>query len=145
MTTFASICLGLILLRLFADLGLEGLNQRHVRSLALRAPPSCGGILDAATYARSVQYTLAKSRLIQVESVYGAAILVAVLFSGGLPWSCQQFAAALGTTDWALALFMVAVGLGLFLLNLPLTWYAQFGLEERFGFNTTTPRLWWTD
>jgi STE24 endopeptidase len=24
-------------------------------------------------------------------------------------------------------------------------WYAQFRLEDRFGFNTTTPKLWWLD
>lgn len=29
--------------------------------------------------------------------------------------------------------------------GLPFEWYAQFRLEERFGFNTTTPKLWWTD
>jgi STE24 endopeptidase len=29
--------------------------------------------------------------------------------------------------------------------GLPFEWHAQFRLEERFGFNTTTPGLWWTD
>jgi STE24 endopeptidase len=40
---------------------------------------------------------------------------------------------------------LFAVALALALPGLPLDWYAQFRLEERFGFNTTTPRLWWLD
>jgi STE24 endopeptidase len=28
---------------------------------------------------------------------------------------------------------------------LPLDWHAQFSLEQRFGFNTMTPGLWWMD
>src|SRR5258706_262861 len=27
----------------------------------------------------------------------------------------------------------------------PVDWYGQFRLEQRFGFNTTTQRLWWMD
>jgi STE24 endopeptidase len=29
--------------------------------------------------------------------------------------------------------------------GLPLDWYAQFRLEEKFGFNTTTQKIWWSD
>jgi STE24 endopeptidase len=29
--------------------------------------------------------------------------------------------------------------------GLPLDWYAQFRLEEKFGFNTTTQKTWWLD
>ena len=31
------------------------------------------------------------------------------------------------------------------LLGLPLSLYQTFGIEQRFGFNHTTPRLWLTD
>ena len=35
--------------------------------------------------------------------------------------------------------------MALSLPGLPLDWYDQFRLEERFGFNTTTQKLWWLD
>ena len=41
--------------------------------------------------------------------------------------------------------FLFVIGLALSLAGLPLDWYAQFRLEERFGFNTTTQKLWWLD
>ncbi|MDB6112542.1 MAG: Ste24 endopeptidase, partial [Pedosphaera sp.] len=51
----------------------------------------------------------------------------------------------LGTSAWAMAAFLFAMGLVLSLPGLPFEYYGQFRLEERFGFNTTTPKLWWTD
>jgi STE24 endopeptidase len=41
--------------------------------------------------------------------------------------------------------FLFVTGVALSLPGLPLDWYSQFRLEQRFGFNTTTQRLWWMD
>jgi hypothetical protein len=41
--------------------------------------------------------------------------------------------------------FLAAAGLLLSALDLPFEWHAQFHLEERFGFNTTTAATWWLD
>ena len=101
--------------------------------------------ISPETYARSVNYSLAKSRFHVVELSWEAVVLAAVLFSGVLPWFYGVFTGALGRSVWAGAGFICAVGLALALTELPLDWRAQFDLEERFGFNTTTPRLWWSD
>ena len=45
-----------------------------------------------------------------------------------------------------MAVFLLAAGLLLTLPALPFDWHCgQFRLEQRFGFNTTTQKLWWTD
>jgi len=44
-----------------------------------------------------------------------------------------------------MGVFLFAVGLALSLPGLPMAWYHQFKLEERFGFNTSTQKLWWLD
>jgi STE24 endopeptidase len=41
--------------------------------------------------------------------------------------------------------FLFAAGLASSMVSLPFAWYAQFKLEERFGFNTTTVRTWILD
>jgi STE24 endopeptidase len=41
--------------------------------------------------------------------------------------------------------FLFAVGIALSIVSLPFGWYAQFKLEGRFGFNTTTPTTWMLD
>ena len=135
----------LILGKLGAELWLNRLNRRHVLAHSLRIPDAFKGIIDDPTYSKSVQYTLAKSKLDKIETIYNSVLLLLVLFSGILPWAFDFFTHQLGNSAWVMAVFIFAVGIVLAIPGLPLDWYAQFGLEERFGFNTTTQKLWWLD
>src|SRR4249920_631922 len=145
MSPFAIIALVLILARAIAELWLSRLNQRHVRAQADEAPPAFRGMIDNATYRRSVEYTLAKSRFGEVVTLFDAVLLIGLLFSGVLPWAFGKFTAAFGTSVWAMAGFLFATGVALSIISLPFAWYAQFKLEDRFGFNTTTVKTWVLD
>jgi len=133
---------GLIVARWLAQLWLERLNQQHVRANANRLPEAFNGVMDDATYAKSVQYTLANSRFSNLESTFDLMILLAVLFSGMLPWVEGLFSAS---SVWKQAAFIFVVFTGLGVMGLPLQWWDQFRLEERFGFNNTTQKTWWLD
>ncbi len=135
----------LILAKWLVELWLAGLNQRHVRSHAHAIPEPLKDSIDPLTYAKSVEYTLAKSRFGQLDDTWSTGVLLAVLFSGALPRAHQFFIGWLGTAAWAQGAFLVVAGIAVALPGLPFDWHAQFKLEERFGFNTTTPRLWWSD
>ena len=135
----------LILAKWTAQVWLERLNLHHVRAHAGAVPEAFKGVVDEATYAKSVQYTLAKGRLDQLSLTYHSAVLLLVLFSTLLPWGFHAFTQWLGGSVWALAAFLFVTGVALSLPGLPLDWYDQFRLEERFGFNTTTQKLWWMD
>jgi len=145
MQPFAIIALVLILARAIAELWLSRLNQHHVLAHANELPPAFRGIIDKATYRRSVDYTLAKSHFADITGVFDVVVLIAVLFSGVLPWAFGRFTATFGTSIWAMASFLFFIGIGLSILALPFAWYAQFKLEERFGFNTTTMKTWVLD
>ncbi len=135
----------LVATKWFAQLLLERLNAKNVRAHAGAVPGAFKDVMDADTYAKSVQYTLAQSRCDRIELSYDASILAIMLFSGVLPWAFQIFTVRLGTSAWAMATFLMVVGIALSLPGLPLAWWRQFRLEERFGFNTTTAKLWWAD
>jgi STE24 endopeptidase len=135
----------LILAKWAAQLWLEGLNRRNVLAHASGVPEAFKGVVDEATYGKSVQYTLAKGRLDQIETTYDLGVLLLVLFSGLLPWAFGAFTGWLGTSAWGMAAFLLVTAIGLSLPGLPLAWHDQFRLEERFGFNTTTQKLWWMD
>jgi len=145
MLPFAIIALILILARATTELWLSRLNQGHVRANANEVPPAFRGIIDEATYRRSVDYTLAKSRLGDIVTLFDAVVLIAVLFSGVLPWAFGRLSASSGTSVWAIAGFLFVTGIALSILALPFAWYAQFKLEERFGFNTMTMKTWVLD
>ncbi len=137
--------LGLLTAKCAVQLWLERLNRRNVLAHEGAVPAAFQEVIDGPTYARTVAYTLAKGRLHQVELTYNTVVLMVVLFSGLLPWAFARFSQSLGTSAWAMAAFLFVVGVALSLPGLPLDWYAQFRLEQRFGFNTTTQKLWWLD
>ena len=145
MQPFAIIALVLILARVVTELWLSRLNQHHVHAHANEVPPVFHGIIDEKTYRRSVDYTLAKSRFGDIVNVFDAVILIAVLFSGMLPWVFGKFSGSFDRSIPAMAGFLFVTGIALTILGLPFAWYAQFKLEERFGFNTTTTKTWILD
>src|SRR5437667_2648213 len=145
MQPFAIVALFLILARTITELCLNRLNQRHVHANANEVPQAFRELIDEPTYRRSVDYTLAKSRFGEIAGAFDFLLLIAVLFSGVLPWIFGKFTANFGTSVWAMASFLLVTGIALSVLALPFAWYAQFKLEERFGFNTTTMKTWVVD
>src|SRR6266480_1854524 len=142
---FSFIALFLILARAITELWLSQLNQHHVCAHVNEVPPAFRGIIDEAIYRRSVEYTLAKSRFGDMADVFDVVVLIAVLFSGVLPWAFGRFSASFGSSILAMAGFFFVIGIALSIPGLPFAWYAQFKLEERFGFNTTSIKTWILD
>jgi STE24 endopeptidase len=145
MPPFAMIALVLILARAVAELWLSRLNQRHVRVHANGVPLAFRETIDGPTYRRSIDYTLAKSGFGQVVTLFDAVLLIVLVFSGILPWGFREFTAGFGKSVWAMAGFLFTTGVALNIISLPFAWYAQFKLEDRFGFNTSTVKTWVLD
>src|SRR3954463_11907013 len=145
LSPFVIIALVLILARAVAELWLSRLNQRYVRVHAAEVPTAFRGMIDEPTYRRSVDYTLAKSRFGEVVTLFDAVLLIGLLFSGVLPWAFGGFTTAFGTSVLAMAGCLFATGAALSIVSLPFAWYAQFKLEDQFGFNTTTVKTWVLD
>ncbi|MGV3772947.1 MAG: M48 family metallopeptidase [Verrucomicrobiales bacterium] len=145
MTATLWVLAALLLAKWAVQLWLEIVNARHVKSHAGQVPAAFAGHIGAATYSKAVRYTLAKSKLEKVELTFNTALLAALLFSGFLPWLYGKFEALLGSSASAQASYMIGVIVLMSIPGMPLEYYSQFVLEERFGFNTTTWRLWIMD
>jgi STE24 endopeptidase len=137
--------IALLLLRAVAQFALERLNRTHVVAHADHVPAAYAKVMDSATYKKSTDYTLAKARLEQVELVWDSIVLLAVLASGVLPRAFEWHTNRFGASAWSSSAFLLLVALALSLPGMPLSWWGQFRLEERFGFNTTTQKTWWLD
>jgi STE24 endopeptidase len=146
-----SLFLALFTLEFIVEFGLNELNLRYAsaRWAERSMPVFFRGKISAEDYDKSVQYTLAKGRFQRWAEIYGRIITLAVLFSGVLPIMdrlsktiANQF---LPVTHAQGILFCFGVVMILSVASLPTDLYATFGLESRFGFNKTTPRLYIAD
>lgn len=145
MNTIALLFLILLLARLAMQVVLDLLNLQSVKRSAHAVPDAFAGRIDEETYAKSVAYTRARLRFSLVETVFDTLILGALLFTGLLAWIWYGMSGFFGTGLWGQAGTLFATGILIGLPSLPLEWYAQFRLEERFGFNKSTLTLWLTD
>ena len=135
----------LVILKWASEAWLEALNRKHALAHAGAVPGPFRDQIDPDAYARSVEYTLAKSRFGQWHDLAQVLLLLGILIFGLLPWSFAHFIAQAGTSVWALGSYLFLVALVMTLPSLPFEWHQQFRLEARFGFNTATQRTWWLD
>ena len=140
-----TVVVGLVVAKLLAELVLAGLNRAEVRRHAAQAPAAVAAIMDAETYRKSVDYTLAKNRFGVWSMVFDTGVLLLALSSQVLPVLFGDVGAWSPVGTWDDALFILFAGVLLSIPGLPFDWWGQFRLEGRFGFNKSTPGLWIAD
>ena len=128
--------LGILVLGTLLEL-LAGLVE--LRSLDPKLPAEFVGVYDPERYARAQEYTRASIRLALVRRTVGLALTVAFVLAGGFNL-VDALARGLGLPPVPTGLvFTGLVALLAAAVQLPFSIYATFGIEERFGLNTTTP------
>lgn len=135
----------LLLAKLAAGIWLDLLNLRHVRAHAGAVPESFRDFIDLADYEKSIEYTTAKTGFGIVRELFDSLVLAVVLLSGLLAAIYTGLSEVFGYGIWGQALVLFVTGIALGLTGLPFDWWSTFKLEERFGFNKSTLKLWWTD
>lgn len=118
---------------------------RHVARHRGAVPAAFAHTIPLSAHQRAADYTLAKARFGMLEMSWSAALLLAWTLLGGLELLNRLLLGALGPGLLQqlalLAAFTVIGGL----LELPFSLWQTFRLEERFGFNKMTWRLWLGD
>lgn len=145
MYSVLTIFITLLVLRVVTELWLNGLNRKEVLNNADAVPDAFREFIDPSTYNKSVAYTLAKNQFNKIGTVYDATILALVILSGFLPWVYEGLADHLGHSIWAQSIILIVIGFIFGIPSLPLEWWDQFRLEERFGFNKSNFQLWVMD
>ncbi len=111
----------------------------NVRAMRATVPDEFREVYDQDTYARSQTYTRARTWFGLVHGTTSLAALLAFWGAGGFGWLdalCRGV--GWGPVPTGL-LFVAALLVGSTLLGLPFRIYSTFVIEERFGFNRTSP------
>ena len=125
-------------------LGLVG-NMLNLRVLTTELPAALEGVYRPEEYRKSQQYLRATTNFSIISGSFSLVVLLFFWFSGGFNWFNEVINSL---TTSPLLSGLLYIGILLFantLISLPFSIYSTFVIEERFGFNRTTPRIFFLD
>ncbi len=142
MNIFAVIILVTLLVDFILNLVADLYNMKALKA---GLPKEFQGVYDEETYRQSQKYTRVRTRFGIFVSLFNLALLLAFWFAGGFNWLDQIVRSwELGVIWTGLAYIGILI-LGRTILSLPFSIYSTFVIEERFGFNKTTPKTFVMD
>ncbi len=118
---------------------------RHVAQHRQAIPAAFAHSIKLAAHQKAADYTITKARFGLLELALGAALLLGWTLLGGLDWLNQVLLAWIGIGMSQQLALLAGFTLISGLLELPLSLYQTFVIEEKFGFNKMTPQLWLID
>ena len=117
----------------------------NLKALAPEPPPELADSIDEETHARSQEYTRDRSVFGLVEDTLPLIALIGFWWLGGFPW-LDDYVRDFGRGPVISGLIGFAIlFLCLQVLSLPFEIYSTFVLEEKHGFNRTTPATFFSD
>lgn len=137
--------LAFLFLGLALRLWLNVRQVRHVRAHREEVPDAFRDAISGEAHRKAADYTIAKARLGRLDAVLGVIVLLAFTLGGGIDlvdglWrELSLHPYVLGTA------VIISVMTLNSLIEMPVSWYATFVIEERFGFNRMTPALFFID
>ena len=121
---------------------------RHVAQNRNAVPAAFADTISLASHQKAADYTITKARFGLLEMAFGAAMLLGWTLLGGID-ALNQAVNNTSLASYGSLMPQLALLAGFALisgaLDLPFTLYSTFKIEERFGFNKMTFKLWLTD
>jgi len=108
-------------------------------------PTELTGIYDAGKYKKSQDYARTNTRFSLLTSTISLVAMLLILFFGGFAWLDDLVRQYTINPILMALLFFGILGLVSDLLSTPFTLYSTFVIEEKFGFNKTTPTIFLLD
>lgn len=123
----------------------QWINYLNTTTLSNTLPESLKGFYDEATYSRQQDYEKVNYKFSLVSDVFSFAAMLGMLFLGGFAWIDELVRSWSGSAILQSILFFGILGFASDLLGMPFSIYHTFVIEERFGFNKTTPKTFIID
>jgi len=121
------------------------LNLKHMQKAGAKIPPEFEGRIDEALMKKTQEYEADKTKFGFVSSIFDNAVTIAFIF-GGLLNIYNSWAASLNLSfiaaGWLFFLLLIYAGE---FISIPFSLYGTFKIENKYGFNTMTLKLWISD
>ena len=121
------------------------INIKHLRRHKNHVPRVFQGTVDKEKFSKIIAYTADSTRFGIVEKLFDQALLLVILLTGLLPWFVEIITTwHLGFIGGGLVFFAIFAAISN-LFDIPFELYSTFVIEDRYGFNTKTLKLWAID
>ena len=137
----AYICIYLTSFALY--IAIERINVNYLKKCGQKAPVAFEGMIDENELQKIGRYTVDNIRFKLFQTSISKIIFLYIILSGILPWLAES----LSRMNFLIAglIFFAVIGLLEVLMGLPFDYYHSFVLEDRYGFNTKTLKIWLAD
>ena len=130
---------------LTAQLWLAMRHINHIRAHKQKVPDAFADKIPLDAHQKAADYTITKTRLGMANAVLAAVVLLVWIFAGGLElldqlWRGMQWGDIYTGTAFILSFMLISM-----LIELPVSLYSTFVVEEKFGFNKMTGALFIKD
>lgn len=145
MTFAIEVLLFLLVAKFLASTALELLNMSNVRRNAGEVPQAFAAFMDGQSYKKSVAYTLDKTKFGILEDFCNTIFLALLLVLWILPIMFDFGMDTFGVSVFGQALTLIFMAVILSVPEIPFELYSQFVIEQQYGFNKGTFKLWVVD
>ena len=136
----------IIIVILIADFGLERyLAFLNIKQSGKELPSILRDIYDLEKYSEQQNYFRTNSRFGMITSSFSFVITLCMFAFGGFHWVDQLVQSYVQSEIWTPIIFFGVLFLANDILNIPFECYDTFVIEQKFGFNKVTPRLFILD
>lgn len=141
-----TLLLALILVILVAEYGLNRwLSVLNIRNSRIPLPTELSGIYDPESYTRQQDYFRTNVRFGAISATFNLLLITGMYVAGGFGWLDTWLLPVSDNEILRSLLFFGVLFIISDLLNIPFDYYDTFVIEEKFGFNKSTPRLFVLD
>ena len=143
LNAYLIVYIGIYLVSFAIDIAIDRINLSYLEKFGHKVPGAFEGMIDENELIKISRYTTDNTRFNLIQTSFNKIFFLYIILSGILPWLAESLA----QVNFLLAglIFFAVLGFAAVIAGLPFDYYHSFVLEERYGFNTKTPKIWFAD
>ncbi|MCK5696792.1 MAG: M48 family metallopeptidase [Gammaproteobacteria bacterium] len=145
MPLFSTLFIIMVLLSVMTHFWLALRQIKYVQQHRDKTPEAFAEKISLEEHQKAADYTIAKEKLGTLELFIGTTLIFIWTLGGGLEYLDQIVRSYHLDPIYAGVIFILLMGFISSLIDIPMSLYNTFVLEEKFNFNHTTLKVWCID
>ncbi len=141
-TTLFYILIGILLVKYLFDSSIDGINAKHFDD---PIPDELKDIYNKEEYLKSQAYKKENHKFSEIVSAFSIATTLLFFFLDGFAFVDELVRSISSNEIIITLLFFGIIMIASDIINTPFSYYKTFVIEEKYGFNKSTKKIFWID